>query len=105
MKASTVHRLAKREIREAISYYQHTDDLALADDFQAKLRTALIEVRQNPQRYSRWKDTIARKHRMERFPYLIFYVDYPERVRILAVAHTSRRPGYWKTRIQRLSEK
>jgi plasmid stabilization system protein ParE len=99
LKASTVHRLAKREIREAISYYQHTDDPELADDFQAKLRTALLEVRRNPQRYSRWKDTRARKHKRERFPYLIFYVEYTEGIRVLAVAHTSRRPGYWKTRI------
>jgi toxin ParE1/3/4 len=99
LKASTVHRLAKREIREAISYYEHTDDPELADDFQAKLRVALLEVRQNPQRYSRWKDTRARKHRMERFPYLIFYIDYPDRIRVLAVAHTSRRPDCWKSRI------
>jgi plasmid stabilization system protein ParE len=34
-----------------------------------------------------------------RYPYVIFYEDEPERVHILAVAHTSRRPGYWKTRI------
>jgi toxin ParE1/3/4 len=99
LKTSTVHRLAKREIREAISYYKHTDDLALADDFRIKVREALIEVRKNPQRYSCWNGTIARKYRLKRFPYLIFYVDYPERIRVLAVAHTSRRPGYWKTRI------
>ena len=30
---------------------------------------------------------------------MIFYIDYPEYIRVLAVAHTSRRPGYWKTRI------
>jgi plasmid stabilization system protein ParE len=99
LKASTVHRLAKREIREAVSFYEHTDDPELADDFQDRLRTALLEVRQNPQRYSRWKETKARKHKVERFPYLIFYVDYPDRIRVLAVAHTSRRPGYWRTRI------
>ena len=34
-----------------------------------------------------------------RFPYVIFYAEYPERVHVLAVAHTSRRPGYWKKRI------
>jgi hypothetical protein len=36
---------------------------------------------------------------LDRFPYLILYLDYPDRIRILALAHTSRRPGYWKTRI------
>ncbi len=30
-------------------------------------------------------------------------MDYPEFVRILAVAHTSRRPGYWTKRIARVS--
>ena len=71
----------------------------IVQDFDAKIGSALIEIGQNPERYPRWHRTPARKYVLKRFPYLIFYVDYPDRIRVLAVAHTSRRPGYWKTRI------
>ena len=99
MKAFRVHRLARREISDAFLHYQNIDDPTLAPDFQQKLEVAFQELRQNPERYPRWHRTQVRKCALQRFPYLIFYVDYPERIRVLAVAHTSRRPGYWKTRI------
>jgi len=105
VKVFRVHRLARREISDAFLHYKRTDDPTLAPDFQQKLRVAFQELRQHPERYPLWRRTHVRKYLLQRFPYLIFYIDYPDRIRILAVAHTSRRPGYWKTRIQRLSEK
>jgi toxin ParE1/3/4 len=99
VKAFRVHRLARWEISEAFRYYQATDDPSLAHDFQQKLRVAFQEIRRNPMRFSRWKGTRVRKYILRRFPYLIFYIDYPECIRIYAIAHTSRRPGYWKSRI------
>jgi plasmid stabilization system protein ParE len=33
------------------------------------------------------------------FPYIVVYQDRPEECLIVAVAHTSRRPGYWRKRI------
>jgi len=99
VKAFRVHRLARQEISDAFLHYKHTDDPALAPDFQLKLGVAFHELRQNPERYPCWQCTQVRKVVLKRFPYLIFYVEYPEHIRVLAVAHTSRRPGYWKTRI------
>ncbi len=34
------------------------------------------------------------------FPYIVIYQDRPEECLIVAVAHTSRRPGYWKERLR-----
>lgn len=34
-----------------------------------------------------------------RFPYHVVYLELPDRLQILAVAHDRRRPGYWKTRV------
>jgi plasmid stabilization system protein ParE len=34
-----------------------------------------------------------------RFPYAVIYVERDEDVFIVAVAHTSQRPGYWKNRL------
>jgi plasmid stabilization system protein ParE len=43
-----------------------------------------------------------RRYRVKGFPYqLIYRVGGGERVFVLAVAHTSRRPGYWDSRDER----
>jgi hypothetical protein len=36
---------------------------------------------------------------MRRFPFSVEYLDDPELVTIVAVAHSKRRPGYWKDRV------
>jgi toxin ParE1/3/4 len=35
---------------------------------------------------------------MKRFPYWLVYMVSEDEIRVLAVAHHSRRPGYWKER-------
>jgi len=35
---------------------------------------------------------------LKRFPYTIFYIDLDEQIWVGAVAHQSRRPGYWARR-------
>ncbi len=37
---------------------------------------------------------------VSRFPYRIVYMIASEEVRVLAVAYTRRRPGYWRSRTQ-----
>ena len=37
---------------------------------------------------------------VSRFPYRIVYMIDSEELRVLAVAHTRRRPGYWRSRTQ-----
>jgi len=63
------------------------------------LAEIVAEIQEAPQRWSFERGTKVQRRRMERFPYTIFYSNNLREVYILAVAHTSRRPGYWKTRI------
>jgi toxin ParE1/3/4 len=37
-----------------------------------------------------------------RFPYAIIYLEYRDEFLVVAVAHTSRRPGYWKERMKQV---
>jgi len=40
----------------------------------------------------------VRRYVMKRYPFVIVYRELPTEVRILAVAATKRRPGYWRGR-------
>lgn len=42
----------------------------------------------------------VRRKLISRFPYSIVFLELPEEVRILALAHGRRRPGYWRHRIR-----
>ena len=99
MKHFDLHPEAVDEVSEALNYYQKRASAEVVNDLDTKINLALFEIERHPQRYPCWNRTQFRKYTLHRFPYLIFYVDYPDCIRVLAVAHTSRRPGYWKTRI------
>jgi len=43
-------------------------------------------------------DVPARKIAVPRFPYDVIYLTTDREIRILAVAHDRRKPGYWKAR-------
>lgn len=50
-------------------------------------------------RYPSWRrDLPFRRMLLARFPYLIFYAVADGSVEVHAIAHTSRRPGYWLKR-------
>ena len=42
------------------------------------------------------------QYRLKRFPFSIIYLEKADRVWIVAVAHPSRRPGYWGYRLGEL---
>lgn len=41
----------------------------------------------------------TRFRRVKGFPYLVIYKETPTLTKVIAVAHTSRRPGYWRRRL------
>ena len=41
----------------------------------------------------------TRKHRVRKFPFALIYKEFPDRVMVFAVAHFSRKPGYWIERL------
>ncbi len=43
-------------------------------------------------------DVAARRVPLKRFPYHVIYLDTRETIRVLAVAHDRRKPGYWLER-------
>jgi toxin ParE1/3/4 len=73
--------------------------LTLPRAFDAEFDHALIEITQAPDRWAQGSYH-TRRFLLRRFPYLVIYrVQGPTMVQVLAVAHTSRNPNYWKGRI------
>ena len=44
-------------------------------------------------------DETIRRRPVRRFPYHVVYVELPDRLQVLAIAHDRRRPGYWVGRL------
>ena len=45
-------------------------------------------------------DLPVRRIAVKRFPYHVVYLETTAQIRILAIAHDRRKPGYWKTRLK-----
>ena len=97
MKPVAVHSAARTELDEAMGFYEiRTNGLGL--DLEAKVEKAVAAIQRNPESWPRHKRTAFRKVFVERFPFTIFYMDLPDVIWIVAVAHGSRRPDYWSRR-------
>jgi plasmid stabilization system protein ParE len=92
------HPEALDELADAVSYYRDTVSLKVAENFDAVIASAIQEMTRSPQRWPYFEKTPARRIIIRRFPFALFYTATPS-IRIIAVAHTSRRPGYWRRRI------
>jgi len=46
-------------------------------------------------------DLPVRRRAVTRFPYHVVYLEAGTDIRILAVAHDRRKPGYWEGRLKR----
>jgi toxin ParE1/3/4 len=65
--------------------------------FGAELVRAIDRIENEPERWPPFLHG-TRRYRLKRFPYLVVYRICPDRIEVLAIAHTSRRPGYWRRR-------
>jgi plasmid stabilization system protein ParE len=85
------------EMAEAASWYeQHRVGLGL--EFLAAVDAAVARIAENPRIGSRTPgvdDEDIRRVFIRRFPYHVVYIELPDRLQVLAVAHDRRRPAYW----------
>jgi toxin ParE1/3/4 len=91
------HRLAASEYRSARDWYgERSKDVA--DRFCWVVNQAADRVARDAESFPRLKSEY-RYARVFGFPYvLVFRRIESDVVKIVAVAHTSRRPGYWRHR-------
>ena len=97
MKRHAFHPEASREYEQAVQYYANTAP-RLGARFHDEIERLVLEVRRHPQRHFRLSPPAQRALSQE-FPYSVVYLDQPDRVWIVAVMHSKRRPGYWRDRL------
>lgn len=93
----TFHPEAETEFDQAVAYYEHRQNglgLELADEVLA----TIARILDYPQAGSLFSKN-TRRCLTNRFPYGIIYQMHMNIVQIIAVAHLSRRPGYWEDRV------
>jgi toxin ParE1/3/4 len=91
------HPEAEAEYQAAIRYHhQISTDLATA--FVAEVENAVQRARTFPESFRKIRGDL-RRVLTRRFSYGIIFEVIEGRIIIWAVAHTSRKPGYWKPRL------
>jgi len=91
------HRLAVRELREALNWYAERSAGA-HQRFRAAVFEAVQRIADNPDGQAGLIEQY-RFVRPRRFPYLLIYEIRSDRSAfVVAVAHSSRRTGYWRRR-------
>lgn len=93
----TIHPLAESELVDGSSYYANEASVVLGDAFIAEFARSGELLRENPRLGAPWRGGLRRLP-LRRFPYSIIYHESSVALRILALAHQSRRPGYWRVR-------
>ena len=91
-----IHSAAEAEYEAALEWYFKRSEMA-ADNFEAAFERALEAIQSNPQFYPLCDD----RHRfclLRRYPYLVIYRVDKDEIRMVAVAHSRRLPGYWSDR-------
>lgn len=93
------HDEASAEYDAAFDWYlERSPDAAL--DFDAEVDRALADIASAPHRWAVGPHS-TRRYLLRRFPFILIYREREGDIQIVAVAHTSRKPGYWKKRLKR----
>ena len=90
------HEEAESEFLEAIEYYEECE-IGLGIRFSKEVNSTIYRICHFP---NSWEKIDAFTHRclVNKFPYGILYRIVDEQIRIMAVMHLNRKPGYWMER-------
>jgi plasmid stabilization system protein ParE len=92
---------AEAETQEAAEWYERQRP-GLGLEFLVAVDEAIQRIGLSPERFPRLEtvpdEESVRRHLLKRFPFAIIYEITACEIRIVAVAHTGRRPNYWADR-------
>jgi toxin ParE1/3/4 len=92
------HRLAEKDYDDAVNWYVKRSP-STSQRFKDAVDRAVLRIANKPESLPRMFGHY-RWVRVQRYPYiLVFRERQPNELVVVAVAHTSRRPGYWRRRM------
>lgn len=95
MKPVVLTPFAQLELDAAASWYA-AQEAGLGEQFVYEIDRALARLGEGAHRKPVWRaERPYRKALVHRFPYVVFFVDDDHEIRVLAIAHQKRKPGYW----------
>lgn len=93
---------AVEELESAATWYEGRRK-TLGLDFVRHVRDALLRIASSPQAWPLApgvpEHLNVRHYVLRRFPYAVIFVDQGDELRVLAIAHTSREPWFWRHRL------
>lgn len=99
MKELRVHAEATAELHAAMQWYD-SKRVGLGLDLHSEVQNAFNRMMQSPQTGARYRNTEFRFILVDRFPYVIYYLELDTVLWIVAISHSRRRPGYWRKRMK-----
>ena len=93
------HPGARLEYREAAAFYEARRP-GLGAAFTHEIEAVIRHILEEPDRW-RCVEQDVRRCLANRFPYGVLYTVESDFILIIAVAHCSRKPGYWRERVPR----
>ncbi len=96
------HPEARLEYREAAAFYERRR-LGLGAAFTREVEAVIAHIMEAPDR-GRLIEQDVRRCLAHIFPFGVLYTIESDFVLIIAVAHGSRKPGYWRERVSTVDE-
>lgn len=87
------HRLAVRDVRQVLDYYESEAGTQLADRFFNDLLVTVAKAFSNPRHFPPLSEVVRRANLSE-FPYHFLYEEKPWGIKVMVVRHHRRNPRY-----------
>ena len=97
MKPAKYHPLAQSEMIASALFYEERNR-GLGERFLKAVEATEAVICQRPLGGQPF-EAGTRKQRVKKFPFAVIYKEFPDRIMVFAVAHFSRKPGYWTERL------
>ncbi|SRR6266705_5255911 len=93
-----LHKDAVAEARAAREWYE-VRSVAAAEAFMEELDRIVARIGEYPDGGAAYLEG-TRRYLMQRFPFSVVYRQKRRTHQVVAVAHSKRKPGYWKSRVE-----
>jgi toxin ParE1/3/4 len=88
---------AQNDIRQAYDFLNDASQ-GLGDRFRQQLELAFRRIESNPKMCGCVLEDV-RAVRVKKFRYIVYYVEFSDRIEVLAVIHGSRHESAWQSRV------